>query len=97
MGQVLYLHRAIPCAMARTLTTMELVPVPHVPTCDKKWVYKAVDSFAGLFDRSYTYDWWKHFSNLTNSTIFAAENLKHRSRALTQKSHGIRTRKIVLN
>jgi len=23
-------------------TTMELVPVPLVPTCDKKWVYKAV-------------------------------------------------------
>ena len=27
-------------------TTMELVPVPLVPTCDKKWVYKAVKSFA---------------------------------------------------
>ena len=24
-------------------TTMELVPVPLVPTCDKKWVYKAVE------------------------------------------------------
>ena len=42
MTQVIYLHRAIPCAMAQALTTMELVPVPLVPTCDKKWVYKAV-------------------------------------------------------
>jgi len=24
-------------------TTMELVPVPLVPTCDTKWVYKAVE------------------------------------------------------
>ena len=45
MAQVIYLHRAIPCAMAQALTTMELVPVPLVPTCDKKWVYKAVDFF----------------------------------------------------
>ena len=42
MAQVIYLRRAIPCAMAQALTTMELVPVPLVPTCDKKWVYKAV-------------------------------------------------------
>ena len=46
MAQVIYLHRAIPCAMAQTLTTMELVPVPLVPTCDKKWVYKAVKNSA---------------------------------------------------
>jgi len=26
-------------------TTMGLVPVPLVPTCDKKWVYKAVKTF----------------------------------------------------
>ena len=43
MAQVIYLHRAIPCAMAQALTTMELVPVPLVPTSDKKWVYKAVN------------------------------------------------------
>ena len=37
-------HYLIPCAMAQALTTMELVPVPLVPTCDKKWVYKAVEN-----------------------------------------------------
>ena len=26
-------------------TTMELVPVPLVPTCATKWVYKAVNFF----------------------------------------------------
>ena len=45
MAQVIYLHRAIPFAMAQALTTMELVPVPLVPNCDKKWVYKAVQNF----------------------------------------------------
>jgi len=45
MAQVIYLHRAVPCAMAQALTTMELVPVPLVPTCDKKCVYKAVEYF----------------------------------------------------
>jgi len=33
---------AFPCAMAQLYTTMELVPVPLVPTCATKWVYKAV-------------------------------------------------------
>jgi len=28
-------------------TTMELVPVPLVPTCAKKWVYKAVNFKGG--------------------------------------------------
>ena len=28
----IYLHRVIPCAIAQALTTMELVPVPLVPT-----------------------------------------------------------------
>ena len=45
MAQVIYLRRAIPFAMAQALTTMELVPFPLVPNCDKKWVYKAVQNF----------------------------------------------------
>jgi len=28
---------------------MELVPVPLVSTCDKKWVYKAVNAFKRLY------------------------------------------------
>jgi len=34
-----------PCTMPKLYTTMELVPVPLVPTCATKWVYKAVENF----------------------------------------------------
>jgi len=35
---------AFPCPVTSSIPTMKLVPVPLVPTCPTKWVYKAVES-----------------------------------------------------
>jgi len=49
MGQVIY-PRWRPFLAAgpgtSSIPTMELVPVPLVPTCPTKWVYKAVELFS---------------------------------------------------
>jgi len=47
MGQVIYPRwRPFLDPWVKLYTTMELVPVPLVPTCAKKWVYKAVKDFS---------------------------------------------------
>jgi len=39
---------AFPCLGTSCIPMMELVPVPIVPTCSTKWVYKAVNIFSSL-------------------------------------------------
>ena len=47
MAQVIYPRwRPFLVPWHKLYTTMELVPVPLVPTCATKWVYKAVECFA---------------------------------------------------
>jgi len=46
MAQVIYPRwRPFLVPWHKLYTTMEVVPVPLVPTCGKKWVYKAAENF----------------------------------------------------
>jgi len=58
---------AFPCTGTGSIPTMELVPVPLVPTCPTKWVYKAYEIFSSVQFNSHLF--LSPISTLTNLLI----------------------------